>query len=116
MARVALRKLASAQIVSNVSRQSAALREALEALKAETGVFTEVRGRGLLLGAVLAPAHAGQAGAILDIAAHHGLLALQAGPDVLRLVPALNITDAELAEGVARLRQAIADYLADRQG
>ena len=116
VARVSLRKLASAQIVSNVARQSAALREALETLKTETGVFTEVRGRGLMLGAVLAPAHAGQAATLLDIAAGHGLLALQAGPDVLRLVPALNITDTEVAEGVARLRKAVAGYLANRRG
>ena len=41
-----------------------------------------------------------------------GLLLLQAGPDVLRFVPALNLTDAELADGLARLRLAIAAYVA----
>lgn len=115
VARVALRRLGSAQIADNVARQSAALRGGLQAIAAETGVFAQVRGRGLMLGAQLAPAHAGQAGAILDCAAARGLLALQAGADVLRLVPALNIGDAEIAEGIARLRQALADYL-DRRG
>jgi len=114
VARVALRKLASPEIATNVSRQSAALRAGLEKIGAETGVFAGVRGRGLLLGAVLAPAHAGQAGAILDAAAAEGLLALQAGPDVLRFVPALNITDAEVAEGLALLRRAIDRWLATR--
>ncbi|TQU60820.1 aminotransferase class III-fold pyridoxal phosphate-dependent enzyme, partial [Xanthomonas perforans] len=79
---------------------------------ADFGLFAQIRGRGLMLGAVLAPAHAGQAGAILDLAATHGLLLLQAGPDVLRFVPALNLTDAELADGLARLRLAIAEYVA----
>ena len=51
-------------------------------------------------------------GEILDRAAAHGLLLLQAGPDVLRFVPALTLTDAELADGLARLRLAIAEYLA----
>ncbi|MFT4247544.1 MAG: acetylornithine transaminase [Pseudomonas sp.] len=115
VARVALRKLASAQIATNVSRQAQALRKALEEIGRETGVFAQVRGRGLMLGAVLAPAHAGQAGAILDAAAGQGLLALQAGPDVLRFVPALNITDAELAAGVIRLREAVSGYLASRK-
>lgn len=110
VARVALRKLASPQIAANVSRQSAALRAGLEQMGRETGVFSQVRGRGLMLGAVLAPAHAGQAGAILDAAAEEGLLALQAGPDVLRFVPALNITDAEVAEGLELLRRAIARW------
>ncbi|MEN5059370.1 acetylornithine transaminase [Luteimonas sp. TWI1416] len=112
VARVALRKLASKQIAENVARQSRALRDGLAALDAEFGLFSEVRGRGLMLGAVLRPEHAGQAAAILDRAAHHGLLLLQAGPDVLRFVPALNITDADIAEGLARLRAALADHLA----
>ncbi|MEN4901962.1 acetylornithine transaminase [Luteimonas sp. TWI1437] len=112
VARVALRKLASKQIAENVARQSRALRDGLAALDAEFGLFSEVRGRGLMLGAVLRPEHAGQAAAILDRAAHHGLLLLQAGPDVLRFVPALNITDADITEGLARLRAALADHLA----
>lgn len=114
VARVALRKLASTAIAANVSRQSAALRAGLAALNDEFALFSQVRGRGLMLGAVLAPAHAGQAGAILDHAAAHGLLTLQAGPDVLRFVPALNLTDAELSEGLARLRSALRAYLAAR--
>jgi acetylornithine/N-succinyldiaminopimelate aminotransferase len=107
VARVALRKLASDEIAANVRRQERAIRDGLDAINRELGLFTEVRGRGLMLGAVLAPAHAGKAGAILDLAAAHGLLLLQAGPDVLRFVPALNIDDDDVAEGLARLRKAL---------
>ncbi len=114
VARVALRKIASKQIAENVVRQSRALRDGLAALDAELGLFSEVRGRGLMLGAVLRPEYAGQATAILDRAAQHGLLLLQAGPDVLRFVPALNITDADIAEGLARLRAALVEHLAAR--
>ncbi len=110
VARVALRKIASPQVSANVSRQSHALREGLLAIGAEFDLFAEVRGRGLMLGAVLKPAFAGRAGEILDHAAAHGLLLLQAGPDVLRLVPALNITDADVAEGLKRLRMAAAAF------
>ncbi|WP_411833969.1 acetylornithine transaminase [Pseudoxanthomonas mexicana] len=112
VARVALRKLASPQIAANVSRQSQALREGLLAIGAGFGLFAQVRGRGLMLGAVLKPAFAGRAGEILDHAAAHGLLLLQAGPDVLRFVPALNIIDAEVAEGLKRLKAALADFVA----
>jgi acetylornithine/N-succinyldiaminopimelate aminotransferase len=107
VARVALRKLASPEIVANVARQAHALRAGLAALDDELQVFAEFRGRGLMLGAVLAPAHAGRAGEILDQAATHGLLLLQAGADVLRLVPPLNIDDAEVADGLARLGAAL---------
>jgi acetylornithine/N-succinyldiaminopimelate aminotransferase len=40
------------------------------------------------------------------------LLVLQAGPDVLRFVPALNISDEDLAEGLARLEAALRSFVA----
>lgn len=110
VARVALRKLGSDEIAANVLRQSQALRDGLDSLNAEFSLFSEVRGRGLMLGAVLKPEYAGRAGEILDHAAAEGLLLLQAGPDVLRFVPALNITDVEVANGLARLRSALSAF------
>ena len=112
VARVALRKLGSADVLANVARQAQALRDGLAAIDAELGLFAGVRGRGLMLGAVLADAYKGRAGEILDRAAAHGLLLLQAGPDVLRFVPPLTITDADVAEGLQRLRAALAAFLA----
>ncbi|RDI96958.1 acetylornithine transaminase [Dyella solisilvae] len=112
VARVALRKLSSPELLANVARQSKALQQSLARINASLDLFEEVRGRGLMLGAVLKDAHKGKAGTILDFAAAHGLLLLQAGPDVLRFVPALNITDEDLAEGLARLEAALRAYLA----
>jgi acetylornithine/N-succinyldiaminopimelate aminotransferase len=114
VARVALAKLGSEAIAANVQAQAAALRAALARLDAELGLFAEVRGRGLMLGAVLRPEYAGQAAAILDQCAAHGLLLLQAGPDVLRFLPALNISGEDLAEGLSRLEQALRAWLAAR--
>ena len=112
VARVALRKLGSRAILDNVESRSAALRSGLQRLGDETGVIGHVRGRGLMLGAVLAPAYAGRAGDILDHAARRGLLLLQAGPDVLRFVPALNIGAEDLEEGLSRLGAALKDLVA----
>lgn len=115
VARVVLRRLQSPEIVANVDWQSAVLRAALETVNAELDVFAEVRGRGLMLGAVLAPKYAGRAGEILDLAADEGLLLLQAGPDVLRFVPALNIDEGEVAQGLGRLERALRAFVdADR--
>ena len=111
VADVALQELSSPALLANVARQSQAIREGLAALDAELGVFAEIRGRGLMLAAQLHEAHAGKAGEILDRCVEHGLLLLQAGPDVLRFVPALNIADADIAEGLARLRAALVAYL-----
>ncbi len=111
VARVVLRRLQSPEIVANVDWQSAVLRAALQAVNAELDVFAEVRGRGLMLGAVLAPKYAGRAGEILDLAADEGLLLLQAGPDVLRFVPALNIDDGEVSQGLGRLERALRAFV-----
>ncbi len=108
VARVALRKLSSPAVLSNVERQAMALRAGLARIDRELGLFAEVRGRGLMIGAVLADGYKGRAGEILDHAATAGLLLLQAGPDVLRFVPPLTITDEELAEGLQRLHRALA--------
>ncbi|RAP57041.1 acetylornithine/succinylornithine family transaminase [Oleiagrimonas sp. MCCC 1A03011] len=107
----ALRELDSDTLRANVERQSVVLREALMQRGGQR-LFREVRGRGLMLGAVLKQDFAGRAGEILDHAARHGLLILQAGPDVVRLVPALNIGDADVAEGLERLSAALDDFLA----
>jgi acetylornithine/N-succinyldiaminopimelate aminotransferase len=112
VARVALRKLASAEVLMNVERQANDLRAGLARINHELHLFDEVRGRGLMIGAVLDDAHKGNAGVILDHAAARGLLLLQAGPDVLRFVPALTITDDELAEGLGRLHAALSDFAA----
>lgn len=112
VARVALRKLSSPELLANVARQSQALRDGLARINASLQLFDEIRGRGLMLGAVLNEANKGKAGAILDHAAAHGLLVLQAGPDVLRFVPALNISDADLAEGLQRLEAALRSFVA----
>ncbi|MFD0740012.1 acetylornithine/succinyldiaminopimelate transaminase [Lysobacter koreensis] len=110
VAGAALKELSSAALLANVTRQAQVIRDALAALDAEFGLFAQIRGRGLMLGAQLREAHAGKAGEILDRCIEHGLLLLQAGPDVLRFVPALNISDADVAEGLARLRAALLEF------
>lgn len=65
----------------------------------------EVRGRGLLLGAVLAPA----AAEVVDACRERGLLVLSAGESVLRLAPPLTIGASELGEAVGALSAALVE-------
>jgi len=111
VARVALRKLSSADVLDNVERQSVALQLGLERVGNGAGLFSRIRGRGLMLGVVLESSFTGRAAEILDHAAQEGLLLLQAGPDVLRFVPALNITTDEIDEGLVRFERAVARFL-----
>ena len=109
VARVVLRRLRSAELLANVERQGERLRKRLVALHNEPGLIAEVRGRGLMLGAVLRDEWAGRAGELVETCRRHGVLVLQAGSDVLRFLPPLNITDEELDDGMDRLEAALAD-------
>lgn len=72
------------------------------------GVFSEVRGLGLLLGCVLSEAWKGKAKAVLDAAAAEGVMVLQASPDVVRFAPSLVVEDADINEGLDRFERAVA--------
>ena len=111
VARVALRKLSSPELLQNVEAQGHSLRQGLQALDETYRVFADIRGRGLMMGIELRTEFAGRAGEILDHAAEAGLLLLQAGPDVLRLTPALNIPSTDIAEGLVRLDRAMQAFL-----
>ena len=109
VARVVLRRMRSAGLLDNVERQGGRLRKRLVALHNEPGVIAEVRGRGLMLGAVLRDEWAGRAGELVETCRRHGVLVLQAGPDVLRFLPPLNIADEELDDGMDRLEAALGE-------
>ena len=107
VARVVLRKLGSPELLANVERQGERLRKRLVALHNEIGFISEVRGKGLMLGAVLRDEWAGRAGELGEVCRRHGVLVLQAGSDVVRFLPPLNITDAELDDGMDRFEAAM---------
>jgi acetylornithine/N-succinyldiaminopimelate aminotransferase len=86
-------------LLANVREQGAALREGLAVLPA----VTEVRGRGLLLGATLDR----QVGPVVDACRERGLLVLSAGPDILRLTPPLVVGPSEVAEALATLTEVL---------
>lgn len=105
------------EIRANVAARSAQLREGLLAIGQRHGVFEGVRGLGLLLGAPMSAAWKGKAKEIVNAGLKHGVWTLVAGLDVLRLAPALNITEAEVAEGLKRLDVACAELVASaKQG
>jgi acetylornithine/succinyldiaminopimelate/putrescine aminotransferase len=75
-------------------------------------VFGEVRGRGLMLGMTLTEAYRGKAKDITRFAEAEGLMLLIAGPDVVRLLPALVVSDAQIDEGVTLFRSALDKFMA----
>ncbi|WP_311196986.1 acetylornithine/succinylornithine family transaminase [Rugamonas apoptosis] len=74
-------------------------------------VFTTVRGSGLLLGMVVADAFKGRSKDIQKAAEAHGLMLLIAGTEVVRLAPALIVSDAQIAQADRLLRAALDDLI-----
>ena len=90
-----LEELTSEGFLERVREAGAVLRSGLESLSERYGLGG-VRGRGLLLALDLKPRDDGAA--LVEKALARGLLLNAPAPDALRFVPALNVTDAELAE------------------
>ncbi|MFV1990697.1 MAG: acetylornithine/succinyldiaminopimelate transaminase [Acidimicrobiales bacterium] len=73
------------------------------------GVFSQIRGMGLLVGAELKPDFAGRAKALQVAAMKAGVLCLIAGPNVMRFAPSLIIDMDDLDLGLDRFEKAFAD-------
>ncbi|RUR37919.1 aspartate aminotransferase family protein [Vreelandella populi] len=95
------------EVLEGVKKRHDLFREHLETINRKHGVFKEIRGMGLLIGAQMSDAFEGRAKDILPLAIEEGLMALIAGPNVLRMAPSLVIPEADIAEGMARLERAI---------
>ncbi len=79
------------------------LRQQLAGLvAAHPDVFEEVRGQGLMLGLKLKP----PAGDFVNAARGAGLLTVGAGENVVRILPPLNVSEAEMREAMAMLESA----------
>ncbi|WNF48078.1 aspartate aminotransferase family protein [Pseudomonas sp. SG20056] len=96
------------EVLDGVKAKHLRFKTKLEQIGQQYGVFSEVRGLGLLIGAVLSDAWKGKAKAILDAAAVEGVMVLQASPDVVRFAPSLVVEDADIDEGLARFERAVA--------
>jgi succinylornithine aminotransferase len=99
------------EVLAGVATRHERLKAGLLALNAQHDAFETVRGKGLLLGAVLKGKYLGAAREVLQAAEREGLMILQAGPDVLRFAPSLVIDEQDIDEGLARLDRALARIL-----
>ena len=91
--------------LAEVSRKAALLRQGLESLvAAHPKVFEAVRGEGLLLGLKCTAINSD----IVKAGYQAGILTVPAADNVIRLLPALNIPDADIATALALLEKSAA--------
>ncbi|MGE3712038.1 MAG: aminotransferase class III-fold pyridoxal phosphate-dependent enzyme, partial [Hyphomicrobiaceae bacterium] len=90
--------------LDGIAAKASRLRQELARVKDESdGMVLEVRGMGLLTGIRLKP----PAGDVVKAALAEKLLTVGAGDNVVRLLPPLTVTDAEISEAAARLSKAL---------
>lgn len=101
--------VADPAFLAEVNRKAGLLRQKLEGLIAShPDVFEEVRGSGLMLGVKCKAVNADVVKAGYDAE----VITVPAADNVIRLLPALNISDDEIAEAVSRLDRAAASLSA----
>lgn len=88
------------------------LRAGFAAINARYNVFSDVRGEGLWLGCELVARYDNRASEFMKAGHRNNVVFLTAGNNnILRFAPALNISDAEIDEGLARTERAIAEVV-----
>lgn len=95
------------EVLDGVKAKHDQFKTRLEAIGQQYGLFTQVRGLGLLLGCVLSDAWKGKAKDIFNAAEKEGLMILQAGPDVVRFAPSLVVDEADIKDGLDRFERAV---------
>ena len=100
-------------MLSGVLKKGTIIKKHLESLNDELSFFETIRGRGMIIGAVLAKAWKNKAPALATACEQQGVLLLIAGPDVLRFLPPLNISEEDLKIGLDRVGQALKNVYAE---
>jgi len=98
-------------VLNGVKEREQLFRDGLSAINEKYNVFSEVRGKGLLIGAVLNEKFEGRARDFLVASANNGLMNLVAGVNVIRFTPSLVIPFEDIKEGLARFEKAVSDVV-----
>ena len=94
-------------ILKGVKARSDHLRKGMMDIGERYGIFSEVRGAGLLLGCVLTEKWQGKAKDFLNAGLDEGVMVLIAGANVIRLAPSLIIPDTDIDEALERFEAAV---------
>lgn len=99
------------EVLNGVKEKEIIIRTELESINTKYNVFSEIRGKGLLLGAVLNDRYKDRAGDFMNACANHGLMVLVAGANVIRFAPSLIIPQEDIIEGLAKFEQAVVSII-----
>ncbi len=96
------------EVLQGVKAREELFKTKLAEINERHGIFKDIRGQGLLIGAELSEAYEGKARDFLNAAADEGVMVLVAGLSVVRFTPSLIIPEEDVLEGLARFEKAVA--------
>ena len=96
-------EISKKELLESVIEKGHAFQAFLNKMNDKFGLFEEVRGLGLLIGAQLKGDYIDCAGELMGQALEQNLMILVAGKNVLRFAPPLNISDEELTSAFEKL-------------
>ena len=99
------------EVLDGVAKRRELFIAHLNKLNDQYGIFAEIRGMGLLIGAELKGKLLNRSKDVLQASAAEGLMMLSAGANVLRFTPSLIISEEEINSGMAKLTAAIEKLL-----
>ncbi|MCC4108734.1 bifunctional acetylornithine/succinyldiaminopimelate transaminase [Serratia ureilytica] len=111
VAEAALDVINTPEVLSGIEQRHALYVQALRNIGDKYGIFTAIRGMGLLIGAELTPHYHGRARDFLTAAAARGLMILNAGPNVIRFAPSLVVELQDIEAGMALFELAVQDVI-----
>ncbi|MEN4246632.1 aspartate aminotransferase family protein [Serratia marcescens] len=111
VAEAALDVINTPEVLSGIEQRHALYVQALQNIGDKYGIFTAIRGMGLLIGAELTPQYHGRARDFLTAAAARGLMILNAGPNVIRFAPSLVVELQDIEAGMALFELAVQDVI-----
>lgn len=100
------------EVLAGVLKKEALFREILGKINDKYHVFSEIRGKGMLLGCALNEKYAGRSRDFMVAANEQHMMCLIAGVNVIRFAPSLVIPDEDIIEGLARFEKAVASVVA----
>jgi acetylornithine/succinyldiaminopimelate/putrescine aminotransferase len=109
-----LKEIREKELAMNAILQEVRIRETVKSWNLP--IITEVRGQGLLLGIALDPARIsapeGKTPALVVVnkLMERGLLVPPAGPNTFRLLPPLNVTEAEIDEALVIIHSVLSEF------
>ncbi len=104
-ARVVLKTVVDHSFLAEIAHKGELLQAQLSQMQRHHSMIEEIRGRGLMIGIKLYGASAGE---VMQACLENGLLVLQSGADVIRLLPAFTISADEIACAMEILNNVLA--------